>query len=266
MSTKKKPAKPAANKKPAAKAKAKPSSKKQPVTTETIQAPYHFQPKEIEGMNVELRNKLDALDLLAEQKKAAMQDFKLRETNLENEVKMLRNKLGSGEETRSLTANVEFDSANGKKTYVHPTTGAVIRTEPMTAADWQLPMFKRDEKGQEQVAPPGAIDDKKPAPPAAAKPSRAEKKKPSNENAGQTNVGAALDTAGALKDAAPLTIDLTLDWQKPGLIKEVKKEAKAAKWSQVQISLFVDVLDKCEDVKAMIETIRPHTKPAEPAN
>lgn len=144
---------------------------KPPVVTEAIQAPYRFNAEEIGHMNQELRVKLDEIDALEDQKKQSMADFKLRISTRENEAKQLRIKLASGEETRPLNALVEFNPKKRMKSYHHPETKAFIREEPMTAADFQLPMFQ--EKGgqlvpaQPQKSAPAALPDTKGAEKAA---------------------------------------------------------------------------------------------------
>lgn len=127
-----------------------------PEHREDIQAQYKFLPEELTQMERELRGALDKADLLEDQKKACMQDFKLRITNVENDAKRLRNMLGAGEETRPMRAAVEFDAKRGMKRYLDPQTGAFIQEAPMQPADWQLPLFKLQETAAQpnQIASP----------------------------------------------------------------------------------------------------------------
>lgn len=310
-------------KKPAAKKPAKkPAAKKQedkpaqPEAKETIQAPYKFTADEIAHMNIELRTRLDDIETLEEQKKQSSQDFALRIKTREIEAKQLRNKLSAGEETRPLEARVVFHPARSMKAYHHPQTGDFIREEPMQPADWQLPLFKQDEKKPDTtasttgaLAPTGAPAPKAPAKPKPEAPqpnvapvgftlvtagnSKVGDKKfvqgqgwtelsPSDDDtpaasflglarpnaddtAGKTNIGDKLDAATVLKEAKPLIIDLTLDWQPDALLKEFNKTAKAAKWTQVQISFIRDALKAAKDVEAMMDILRPHSNRPETA-
>ena len=134
-------------KKPAVKGAPRPSKKasKAPIIKETIQAPHVFLPDELNVLNINLRENLDRIETLEGEAKAAAQDFKLRITNHKNNVVMLRKKLSAGEETRAVDAIVTFDAKKREKSYYHPFTDAFIRHEPMTPADFELPMFKAEQ-------------------------------------------------------------------------------------------------------------------------
>lgn len=218
-----------------------------PETREDIQAPYKFSEEEIAIMNHGLRNALDDMDTLRAQAKAAAQDFKLRITNRENEAKQFRNKLAAGEETRPMKAAVDFNSQKGIKRYLHPETGEFIREEPMTPADWQLPMFKPEEVQSTKPA-------EKPAPAA-----KGAGKAPKTSPAGETNVGDAMDKAAAGTKAPQVHIDKfeSDEWSQKALTDAFKKAAKKAKWTAPQISVIADRLAECADVSAMRDTLRP---------
>lgn len=246
------------SKKPAnaeASSKASPEKKAEPVHNETIQAPYHFTPEEIAGMNIELRDGLTQIDTLNDQKKQAMQDFKLRIDGIHNRTKQLVIKLNSGTETRPLEARVEFNTQANKKKFFHPTTGEFIREDDMQPADWQLPMFKKAPDGKEVPGPEAATVAER----TAKKPATAPKSSP----AGATSVGDALDKAAADTQAPLLLLDLTGDdYEHVALTKAFKKAAKTAKWTKLQISLVMDRLRECDTIKKMLDTLRPFTTPA----
>lgn len=226
-----------------------------PETRESIQAPYRFSDQEIARMNIDLRAALSRSELLEEQKKASMQDFKLRIQNAENDAKLLRNKLDQGEETRAFVAAVEFDPKRSKKRYLDPVTGAFIREEDMTPADWQLPMFKPDAKGQEVVAAPTETDAPK---------GKRKAKAPAFTEPGQTNMGNALDAAASMLNLPKIAIDLDkADWSITGLVRSFKAAAKKADWPVASISLMNDRLHECADLEAMIQTLKPHVVGAE---
>lgn len=166
-----------------------------PPVKETIQAPYVFSGDETSLMNVNLRDHLDQIDALRDQQKQSNADFALRIKGHENNVKLLRNKLGTGQETRPLDAEVRFDTKRSKKAFHHPTTGDFIREEDMQPADWQLPMFKPDPIKGETVAPPGSTDVPAKTDVKAGKKKSAES--PARTNPGETSVGAALDKAAS---------------------------------------------------------------------
>lgn len=236
---------------------------KHPVVKQTIQYPYKFTEAEIAAMSCEMRTHLREIDDLEDQKKQSNADFKLRIDTHDNNVKRLRAKCDSGEETRPLEAIVEFNTPKaGRKTYIHPETGERIRDEEMTISDSQLPMFRPTTDGKEVVAKRGETDVPVVKPAQPVPPKTTARKPTADEKAGKTNVGDAIGAVAALKDAPKLKISLTLDWMKPALLREFKKVAKDAKWDATQIALMDDVLKACADVEAMKETLRPHSETA----
>lgn len=231
----------------------------QPEVHEDIQAAYKFTPDEVAHMNSQLRQHLNDIDALEDQKKAAMQDFKLRITNKENEAKLLRNKLDSGEETRPVKALVEFDTPRSMKKFFHPHNREFIREEPMQPADWQLPMFKPTPDGTEAPAPKGDVDVPTKTPAAAAKPG---KKTPDGDpaaNAGSTPVGAVLTQSAAGTEAAKIELDLTVDYTHEQLLKAFKAVAKKAGWFETQISVIGQQLKLSNSVDGMVDILRSHT-------
>lgn len=254
MSTKK-PAKPAA-KKPAS----KPKSKKAPEHPDVFQethAPHKFTPEERERMGNELRTNLDNIEELEGQAKSAAQDFKLRIQNHKNDVKSLRTKLGTGEESRPVRARVTFDAAKGVKTLWHPETGEMIRTDPMQPADHQLPMFKPAGDGKEVVAPKGDTDVPTKAEAQPAKKKKGAKTEPA-DNAGKTPMGAALNAATGATEAPKIDLYFEAIDDESKLVGAFKKAATAAGWSNAQISTLNDALKDCDSVSAMKDVLRPH--------
>lgn len=247
MSTKK----PAA-KKPAATKKAKPV-----ITTEQIQAPYTFNSEEVLKMGVEMRGHMTAADELRDQLKNSTADFKLRIGNHESSVKQLRIKLDSGQETRPVEAVVQFHTPKkNEKTFLHPESKEVIRTEQMTPADFQLPMFKPDPKtGGEAVAPKGAADIPAKAP--ATPPKKGKAKEPS-DNQGKTPIAAALNEAAGKTKPPQIDLEFSAIDDESKLVGGFKKAAKAAGWSNAQISTINDALKACEGVGAMKDVLKPH--------
>lgn len=242
---------------------AAPEAPKAPIVHEDIQAPYKFTTEEVAQMNVNLRMHLDNIESLEDQKKSAVQDFTLRITNHKNDVKMLRNKLNAGEESRPLKALVEFDVPRSKKKFVHPQTGEVIREENMTPADWQLPMFKPLPDGTEKLAERGEQD--VPQKPPAAAPAK-KGSKPAGDpaaNAGTTPVDAVLTKAASDTTPALLPLDLTIDYTHNGLTKAFKTVATEAGWNVTQIGVIAQQLKLADSVERMLDILRPHTRTPE---
>lgn len=266
------PTKPKKNAKPVAKksGKAKPLSEaikpQHDPVFEEIQAPYHFSVEERAAMSDELRVRLDAVDTIKDQAKAAAADFKLRVTNEENAAKQLRQKLSNGGESRPVRARVEFHVDERMKSLFHPQTGELIRKDPMQPADFQLPMLlpAPDGKG-EVVAPAGATD--VPTGPSAPKPATKGKgKQPAEtgapgDNAGKTNVGAALNAAAALTTTKKLVLDIdptTADHV--SIMRAFKKAAKIAEWTEPQIAVIHDALRAVDSEAKMLDILAPHTE------
>lgn len=255
---KKSPAKPKAK---APKAKKEEAPKHDPVFEE-IQAPYQFTPEERARMSEELRGFLDKIDATKDQQKAANADFKLRIQNDETAAKALRLKLGNGTESRPVKARVEFEVEKRIKHLFHPESGELIRTDPMQPADFQLPMFLPVEDGKKEVVAPAGAQDV-PTGPSAPKPAKKGKKAPETgapgDNAGQSNVGAALNAAAALTDVPKLKLSFdptTADHV--AITRGFVKCAKAAGWNEVQIGVIKDALRACDSEPKMLEVLQPH--------
>ena len=230
------------------------AEKPEQVIMEMIQAPYKFTIEETVGMDRDLRGELQIIDTLTDQKKQSAQDFKLRIDAAHNRVKQLRNKLDTGTETRPLEAIVKFDTKRSKKLFSNPETGEFVREDDMTPADWQLPMFRKEE-----------IDTTATREPLAQLPEPAEKPKksgkaPAQSPSGATNLGDVLTREVAGSDA-PL-IDFSLsdegEWTQSTVLRAFKKAAMKAGWTDVQISVFHDRLREAGTVEKMLDTIRPH--------
>lgn len=252
MSTKK-TAQPGAKKPAKGKAKAEP---KHPEVFEETQAPHKFTAEERERMGNDLRGHLDSIDELTGQMKSSTQDFKLRIGNHQNDVKGLRTKLGTGEETRPVRARVEFDAGKRIKRLYFPDTGEFIREDPMQPADFQLPMFKPDDTGKEAPAPKGATD--VPSGPSAPEPKNKREKKEPGETAGKTNVGDALDNAASLTDAPQIDLYMAEIDDHVKLTKAFRKAAKEAGWTEPQIGALITQLRAVDTVGRMKEVLTPH--------
>lgn len=242
-----------------------------PEVRETIQAPYAFTDEELSLMGFDLRTYLDQVDALRDQQKASNSDFKLRIENALNHSKQLRLKLNSGHETRPLEAIVEFDTPRSKKRYLRPDSRDFIREEDMQPADWQLPMFRKEEveliKPSKEVA--ASVKPTIPTGPALVSDEEGRAVDVSaigNGKAGKTSLGDTLDAAVAKGTVPNIVMDLTCeDWGQLQLTNAFKKAAKLAVWDKTQISLVIDLLKKCTTVEAMLETLRPFATPPSPA-
>lgn len=249
--------KPTGGKKTAAKKKEKPV-----IVTEQIQAPYVFTPDEIMEMGTQMRGHMTSIDELTAQMKQSAADFKLRIGSHTNSVQQLRNKCDSGQETRPMEAVVKFNHPKkGEKTFIHPETKEEIRSEPMTPADWQLPMFKPAPDGKgEVVAPKGATDVLSPGEESAKKKAGKGKKAPAEpgDNAGQTSVGAALNAATILTDAPPFDLYVDEENDHAKLTRDFRKAAKKVGWKEAQISVLIDAMRQCATIEGMKDVLRPH--------
>jgi len=233
-----------------------------PSEREDVNVPYTFTPDELNDMGHKHRSTLDGIELLKDQAKASAQDFKLRIQNKENEERMLRMKLASGEETRPMRVAVHFDTPRGMKRYLHPETGDFIREEQMQPADWQLPLIREEiAKNQKQAEEKGAEAIKSAKPAAAADTTTEGASRPDGESpVGATNVGEKITAAAAKTTAPQFVLDLTKeDWDAKGLLSAFAKAAKLAGWTPIQVSTLKDILRKAENVDAMIDTLRPYT-------
>jgi hypothetical protein len=247
----------AGGKKSAAKKKEKPV-----IVTEQIQAPYVFTPDEIMEMGTQMRGHMTSIDELTAQMKQSAADFKLRIGSHTNSVQQLRNKCDSGQETRPMEAVVKFNHPKkGEKTFIHPETKEEIRSEPMTPADWQLPMFKPAPDGKgEVVAPKGATDVLSPGEESAKKKAGKGKKAPAEpgDNAGKTPLGAALNAAAGTTETPRVDFYMDEIDDETKLVGGFKKAAKKAGWKAAQISALDDALKSAEGIDAMKDVLRPH--------
>lgn len=252
--------KPTGGKKPAAK------KEKPVIVTEQIQAPYVFTKDEIADMGAEMRTHMTAMDELEAMRKQSAADFKLRIDGHANIVKQLRNKCDSGQETRPVEAIVNFNAPKREKTFIHPVTKLAIRTEPMSPADFQLPMFKPDPKtGGEAVAPKGAADVPAAGAPKPKADKKGAKKEPGDGN-GKTSVGDVLDNAASVTEAPKFDLYMANIDDHVKLTREFKKAAKAAGWTEVQIGALNTQLRAVDSVPRMKEVLAPHIidNPTEP--
>lgn len=235
------------------------------IVTETAQVEYHFTGDEIAAMNNDLLGHMNIIDDLERQAKQAAADFKLRAASSKNAIAQLRNKLTSKSEPRAKVVKVTFDPPNKKKSLWDPESGAFIRTEDMTPADWQLPLFKEPKKEEPAKAPTPPAE--KPVPLPGAEPEfqnqqDGEGKLGDLEQTGPmgTNLGNVLGHAVADKPAALIVLDLSKDdWTAKGLIAAYKKSAKESGWDVLQIDLIAGQLEQCErNVARMKQVLQSH--------
>ena len=113
---------------------------------EKTQARYHFTVEEIGALGKRLSSARRDMSRIEGELDSIKQDYKGKFATVELEQDSLCRKLDDGYEMREASAVVTFnDPAKGRKTYRHEESGEYIREEPMTHADWNLPLFRTPE-------------------------------------------------------------------------------------------------------------------------
>lgn len=250
------------------------------IITETIQAPHVFTSEEIDRMNIDLRRNLTEVDRLKDQLKSTQKDYQLRIQNAENTVRLLRNKLDAGEESRPIQAEVIFHPDRSEKHFFRlrttdeptPSNEAelsldlemrFVRKEPMTDADWQLPMFKKEEIDSAPPKPNG----EKPTPELHedSEGELTDTQGIGNDAAGATSLGDVLDRDAAATEAPKILIEHFRDgqWQSQALYQEVFIATK--NFHTAQRALILNLLwdevngeQKLKSVEDMKRVLAPH--------
>jgi hypothetical protein len=124
----------------------------------------------------------------------------------------------------------------------------------MSAADWQLPMFKEEpteEKPQPELI---TVDgDTTTTVTQIAKPT-------ATSPNGATNLGDVLTRTVADTEAPLIVLDIDAkDYTDAGLTKAFKKAAGKAGWTDLQISTFHALLNQKDTIEDKIALLRPHT-------
>jgi hypothetical protein len=84
---------------------------------------------------------------LEAQKKASAAGWKNQIDTVTNKIKSITTTASNGFEMKPINARVEYDRKAGKKTYFFPDDGKIIRTEEMTATDYErLPINVEEKK------------------------------------------------------------------------------------------------------------------------
>lgn len=240
-------------KKPAVK---KPAKKKPEIIRDTITAPYHFTDREKQELGSQLAALITKRGEIEQEKAQVMSQYGSRLKEVAAQIGHASNKITSGVEPREMRVIVEFDTKRGMKKFLtDDKKKTLVRDEPMTPGDWQLPMFKPEEIAQPK---PPAPAPQSPAPAPAAAPTK-NARPPKSSPAGETSVGDAMDSAAAKSEARKFLLDLDKeDWSPEGLTQAFKKAAKKAGWTPIQISALADRLSEAPAVESMIATLRPH--------
>lgn len=262
------------------------TKKKAEPIREHIQAEYRFTDQEKQELGKHLAQLLNRREEIDAEKKQSASQYSARLQEVSAQISLASNKLCSGFETRAVLAVVEYDTERGVKQFWtddEPRRRKLVKEDPMTPSDWQLPMFREEEMGTGAAPQPEA-----PAPsPQRAAPVDDTSENPSNANdgakhgskagrgkgagspdpvnPGQNNLGDALVQAFAGADVPKIPFilnDMTRS-DSSRFMKEFRRAATKAEWPEAAINLMRDVLRGCDDIAAMKETLRPHIAPSE---
>lgn len=223
---------------------------------EKTQARYEFNPEETGLLGKSLANTTRETNRLEDELNSIKQDFKTKLAKVELEKSSLCRKITDGYEMREAFALVTFnDPSKGRKTYRHEDNGEFIREEAMTQADSQLPMFINAD-GQDATLTEN--DDPLGGEPFLNEEPTAEDIAGATADPVTTPVGDALDQAASLTETKLLTLDLAKYEVEGALLTAFKKAARAADWTEPQISLLATQLKAVDSVKRMKEVLAPH--------
>lgn len=220
---------------PAKKPKAD-KTKKPKDSTEKILHAYHFTEKELREQGQEVARLTQDINTLKDQAKSAAADFKSRIDAKESARNAVSNKLTGGYEMREILAIVQYDPKRSKKVYLHPKTRAVLSERDMTVADWQLPMFTKEEMDatkDKDDAPKHNTTDTDPLAEAAAKNSKVD----------------LLESDDELRKLAPKKV-----------IALFKKEAASANWDRKTVGYVVGLAEAriTEGTGNVLATLKPY--------
>lgn len=253
-----------------------------PIVRETIQAPHHFSVQETLKLKDELlaaiRNEVQIEAELASVKA----EFKSRTEKATLEKDSILRKLTDGFDMRPTKAVILYHSPeHGRKQYVREDNLEVIREEPMSAADYQLPMF-RTKDGKDATEPETDDDLDGEVEITAETGKNADKFLNTHDGegtredlgriedvpgAGQTSVGAALDQAAVNTEQPRFHFkDFGLDDWTPGrFMGAAVKAAKKAGWPEAAASTLRAQLFAMNDVAPMKEFMLSHILNEEPS-
>jgi hypothetical protein len=130
----------------------------------------------------------------------------------------------------------------------------------MSPADWQLPMFRKEEVESRKPEQPAPTPEPEPEIVEGLTNEGDLAEHQNDPTAATTSVGDALTAAAAkVQNNKLLIVDFEAkDWEVPGLQKAFRTAAKKAGWSEAEISTMKTALQGCESVSAMRDTLRPH--------
>lgn len=221
-------------------------TKPKQILRERILARFDLTDKEMRDYGAEVGRVNAEYNRLEDELASVKSDYKSRLDAKDAQRNTLSTKLANGYEMREVEAIVEFDVAAGKKKYIHPKTKNILRETDMTHADWQLPMFSKEELAKARGMKP-------------------EDPKPATEEPGKTNVGSAVDKAivEAASAQTKLEIDLEQVIEEGGntstLIKRFKELAKDwPKNISAGIAKSAKALEE-QGTGAVIEFLKPFT-------
>lgn len=243
--------------------KPKTKPKKPEILRETIAADYHFTDAEKQDLGHQLASLITRRGEIEQEKSQVMSQYGSRLKEVGAQVSGLSNKITAGVEIRPTQAIVEYDVKRGMKLFFHENKAkSLIREEPMTPSDFQLPMFRKEEI--ESPKPPKSVIDS--LIDAACKVGTGKDKPDKKGKAakaspvGETNLGDALDKAAGGKPLPPIPFianEISTSNAKR-FMQEYQRAARAAGWPQAAINTMRDVLRACDDVVAMQATLAPH--------
>lgn len=129
-------------------------AEKHPEIFERIEYQHIITDEERLKLLTELTTLNQAKESLELQRKASAAQWKSQIETVTNKVKSITTNASNGFEMRPIEARVELDRKAGKKTYFFKDTGKVIRTEDMTALDYErLPINVPENKKEEPLKP-----------------------------------------------------------------------------------------------------------------
>lgn len=238
---------------------------------EHTQAKYSFTVEELAALGSQLSHSFRDKARVESELDSIKQDYKTKISTIELAQDNIRRKLDDGFEMRDAAAMVTFnDPDSGRKTYRHEGSGEVIRTDLMTASDFQLPMF-RNPDGKDATEPDGKffVGNEEVDPETLRPFLDTESGEGTREDlgriedvpgAGQTSVGDALNSAAVQTEQPQIVIANwgLEDWKLGALRKAFRIAANKVGWPEAAISPIDEALKGCDSVEAAKELLRPH--------
>lgn len=235
---------------------------------ETIQAQHKF------SIDETLKLKDDLLAAIANENQIEAElasckaEFKSRTEKATLEKDSILRRLTDGFDMRPTRAIIVFNQPeHGRKTFIREDNGDIIRDEPMSHADWQLPMFRnpdgKDALESTDAAPagaPGEIVDAEFDNTVDGEGTKEDLGRIEDvPGAGQTNIGDALNGAAVKTEQPQLVIGgFGLDdWTGKGLLTAFVTGATNAGWSKASISAMRGQIKAMDNVDAIKELLKP---------